>query len=135
MCIAMGTLAVRSLLNRIHRLCLVAIVASALSACMVPVPTPRTYSAMIERVDYLPGNFYSPREGPKPLLCLHLRVTSASRERLGVLLRVLVMDLHSAAMHGQPGDRVAFSYAPNLPITGELTFDALKDYRVIRNVN
>jgi hypothetical protein len=104
--------------------------AAALAGCLAPAPAPRTYTAVIDRVDRVPGEFYSPREGPKPLVCLYLRVAAPSKDERGELVRVYLMDLYSPELHGQRGDPVAFSYAHRLPISGELNFESLKNYRV-----
>jgi hypothetical protein len=48
------------------------------------------------------------------------------------MLRVFLMDLYSPGMQGEPGDSVSFSYAHPLPISGELDFEALDNYRIVR---
>ena len=118
--------------NRLYLRVLVCIAVTVIAGCVASAPTPRAYTAAIERVDQRPGNYYSPRKGSRPLVCFHLRVAASSENVRGGVLRVFLMDLYSPAIQGEPGDSVSFSYAHPLPISGELDFEALDNYRVVR---
>jgi hypothetical protein len=119
--------------NCIHLIFCLCVAATVLAGCIVPAPTPRAYTAVVERLDQLPGSYYSPREGPTLRVCLNLRITVSSGHHRGALLRVFLTDLYSQEMHGQHGDLVSFSYPHVFPISGELNFEVLDDYRVVRN--
>lgn len=119
--------------NSVHIRLLVFTAAAVFAGCLVSASTPLVYTATIERVEQLPANYYSPWEGPKPLVCLYLRVAAPSACDRGEVIHVFLMDLYSPEIHGQHGDSVLFSYAHTLPVSRELSFEALDDYRVVRN--
>lgn len=106
--------------------------ATVVAGCVISTPTPRTYAAVIERVDERSGDYYSPKNGVTPLVCLHLRVASSSGSDGEGTLRVFLADLYSPEIHGRPGDSVSFSYERTLPMSGELNFSALVNYHIAR---
>ena len=88
--------------------------------------------ATIERVEEMPGDYYSPRKGQTPLVCLLLRMSATTEERRPEMIRVFLMEAYAPSLHGEAGELVSFSYSHPLPMSGEISFDSFTDYRLLR---
>ena len=107
-------------------------VSAVFIGCRTSALTPRTYMATIERVEEMPGDYYSPRKGQTPLVCLLLRMSATTEERRPEMIRVFLMGVYVPSLHGERGDSVSFSYSHPLPMSGEISFDSFTDYRLLR---
>ena len=88
------------------------------------------YSAVIENVEDLPGQHYSPAKGQAPMSCIHLRLIGPMDGTNHSRLRVLVLGLYRPDLYGQTGDQISFRLTGRLPLSGKLWIEQLDGYRV-----
>lgn len=102
-----------------------------LAGCGHEVSSPTQYYAVIERIEDVPGQHYTPERGKEPLSCIHLYLCDARGEHRMSRLGVFVFGLYRPAEFGEAGDWVAFQIADNLPLRDELWIEQLTGYRVL----
>jgi len=100
-----------------------------LSGC-VNQPLPSTeYSAVIENIEDVPGQHYSPAGDQEPLYAFDLRIINPRKHESR--LRLLVLGLSRAERLGITGDKVSFRITGPFPVNEELWLDQLTEYRVL----
>jgi hypothetical protein len=100
------------------------------NGCSFERPRSCAYLARIERVDQPPGEYYSPRKGHQPLTYLYLRVHPLGRNGEETPLRVAILGWYTPETHGGAGDAVSFDHGGRLPLSGQVDFSDIRNYRV-----
>ena len=103
------------------------------AGCSHDVAPQVLYSAVIESIEDLPGQHFSPAKGQVPLSCLHLHLLRPMEENQPAGLQVLVLGLFRPDLYGRTGDHVSFHFAGRLPLSGKLWVEQLSGYRVQRS--
>jgi hypothetical protein len=98
--------------------------------CAFERPRRITYLARIERVDQPPGEYYSLEKGHQPLTYLYLRVQPRGQSGEGTSLRVAVLGWFTPETHGDVGDSVSFDHLGRLPLSGQVNFGDILNYRI-----
>ena len=94
-----------------------------------PLPS-HEYFALIENIDDVPGQHYSPSKGQEPLYAFDLRITNPKDHQTH--LRLLVFGLKDTERLGTKGDKISFRIVGPFPVTGDLWLEQLAEYRVFR---
>jgi hypothetical protein len=102
-----------------------------LSGCRNQTPPPAEYFVLIERIEDVPGEHYSPAIGRQPLFCIHVRLVGADGKPRRSSLRLYVPGLYRPEMFGREGDWVSFRIAGQIPLGGEIWIEQLAAYRVL----
>ena len=100
------------------------------NGCSFERPRSFTYQGRIERVDQPPGEYYSPQKGHQPLTYLYLRVRPTGQSGKGTPLRLAVLGWYTPETHGGAGDAVSFDRAGKLPLSGQVDFGDIRNYRI-----
>lgn len=98
--------------------------------CSHSPPRRFAYLAKIERIDQPPGEFYSLEKGHQPLTYVYLRVQPREQSGEETSLRVTVLGWFTPETHGAVGDAVSFDYPGGLPLSGQVNFGDLLNYRI-----
>ena len=109
---------------------ILALVSLTLSACTHELLPGSVYSAVIERVEDVPGKHYTVTKGETPLSCIHLRLIGSIDEDRGRRQRLFVLGLYRPDILGEKGDLVSFRLVGELPPDGRIWIEQLSGYRV-----
>lgn len=85
----------------------------------------------IVRVDHGVGDHYSPAVGERPLTMVVVQPLLQKSTRQACALRIAILDIYSAAVYGQVGDRISFKAPPYISLDADIGFDQLADYHIV----